>query len=163
MAQVETVQQIYQEFGRGDIPAILSHLAEDVEWEYGNNSTDVPWLQLRRGRTHVAEFLQALADFEVRRFEPKTFLESGNVVVALIDVEATVRAPDEALSRTTKSTCGISSGREKSVGSDTASTLISSGRRGGRREAERLYAGTSARSRMAARVGAARPIGRLLI
>jgi ketosteroid isomerase-like protein len=97
MAQVETVQQIYQEFGRGDIPAILSHLAEDVEWEYGNNSTDVPWLQLRRGRTHVAEFFQALADFEVRRFEPKTFLESGNVVVALIDVEATVRSTGRSI------------------------------------------------------------------
>ena len=81
------MQQIYQEFGRGDIAAILSHLAEDIEWEYGINSTDVPWLQPRRGRTHVAELFQALADFEVHRFDPKTFLESGNVVVALIDVQ----------------------------------------------------------------------------
>jgi ketosteroid isomerase-like protein len=92
MAHVETVQQIYQEFGRGDIPAILSHLAEDVEWEYGINSTDVPWLQPRRGRTDVAGFFRALADLEVHRFEPKTFLESGNVVVALLDFEATVRS-----------------------------------------------------------------------
>jgi ketosteroid isomerase-like protein len=82
MAHVETVQQIYQEFGRGDIPAILGHLAEDVEWEYGTNSTDVSWLQPRRGRAHVVQFFQALADFEIRRFEPKTFLEAGNVVVA---------------------------------------------------------------------------------
>jgi ketosteroid isomerase-like protein len=92
MVHIETVRQIHQEFGRGDIPAILGHLAEDVEWEYGINSTDVPWLQPRRGRTRVAVFFQALADFEVHRFEPKTFLESGNVVVALIDVEATVRS-----------------------------------------------------------------------
>ncbi len=48
MNHVETVQQMYEAFGKGDVPAILAHLASDVEWEYGVNSTDVPWLQLRR-------------------------------------------------------------------------------------------------------------------
>ena len=40
MAQVDTAQQIYQAFGRGDVPAILERLADNVEWEYGLNSTD---------------------------------------------------------------------------------------------------------------------------
>lgn len=33
MAPIETVQQIYAAFGRGDVPFILSQLADDVEWE----------------------------------------------------------------------------------------------------------------------------------
>jgi len=92
MAHVGTVQEIYQAFGQGDVPAILGHLAEDVEWEYGVNSTNVPWLQPRRGRAHVSEFFQALAAVDIKGFQPKTFLESGNVVVVLVDLDATVTA-----------------------------------------------------------------------
>jgi ketosteroid isomerase-like protein len=87
----ETVRQIYQAFGRGDVGTILVHLAEDVEWEYGVTSTDVPWLQPRRGREAVAGFFQSLAAVEIHSFQPKVLLESGGVVVALIDLDATVR------------------------------------------------------------------------
>ena len=92
MGNLDTVQQIYAAFGRGDIPAILERLADSIEWEYGVNSTDVPWLQPWRGRADVAQFFQAVAGLQIHRFEPKTFLEGGDVVVALIDLEATVQA-----------------------------------------------------------------------
>jgi ketosteroid isomerase-like protein len=82
---------MYQAFGRGDIPAILERLAENVEWEYGVNSTDVPWLQPRRGRSQVAGFFEALGAIEFHKFEPKALLESGSTVVALVDLDATVR------------------------------------------------------------------------
>jgi len=79
--------------GRGDIPAILERLADSVEWEYGVNSTDVPWLQPGRGRAYVAEFFAtAGAALEIHRLEHKTFLESGNIVVVLFDLEMTVKA-----------------------------------------------------------------------
>jgi ketosteroid isomerase-like protein len=91
VAHTDTVQQIYHAFGQGDIQGILNRLAEDVAWEYGARSTDVPWLQPRRGRAQVTEFFHALAALEIRKFQPKVFLENGDVVVALIDVEATVR------------------------------------------------------------------------
>ena len=93
MRNLDAVGQIYEAFGRGDVPAILEHLAEDVEWEYGVNSTDVPWLQPRRGRQEVPKFFEALGSaLEFHRFVPKTFLESDDVVVVLIDLEATVKA-----------------------------------------------------------------------
>ncbi len=91
MSHTETVQAIYQAFGRGDVAAILEHLAEDVEWEYGVNSTDVPWLQPRRGRAGVVGFFEALGALDFQRFQPTALLEQGNVVVALLDLEATVR------------------------------------------------------------------------
>ena len=93
MGNVETVQEIYAALGRGDIPAILERLADSVEWEYGVNSTDVPWLQPGRGRAYVAEFFAtAGAALEIHRLQHKTFLESGNIVVVLFDLEMTVKA-----------------------------------------------------------------------
>jgi hypothetical protein len=92
VTHVDVVQRIYEAFGRGDVPVILEHLAEDVEWEYGANSTDVPWLQPRRGRAEVGQFFASLAGLDIRKFQPKTLLAAGDTVVALIDLEATVRA-----------------------------------------------------------------------
>jgi ketosteroid isomerase-like protein len=91
MRHQETVQHIYQSFGRGDVPAILECLAENVEWEYGVNSTDVPWLQPHRGRANVGLFFQSLAAVDIHRFEVKKLLESDNLVVSLVELEATVR------------------------------------------------------------------------
>ena len=91
MTRKETVQQLYAAFGRGDVPAILEHLAPDVEWEYDASPTEVPWLQPRKGRDGAAEFFASLENLEFHRFEPKLFLEEGSTVVVLIDLDVTVR------------------------------------------------------------------------
>ncbi len=92
MAHLQTVQQIYEAFGRGDVPVILAKLAQDVDWEYGGGSTDVPWLQPRRGREHVAGFFEALAGLDFHSFSPRAFFESDATVVVFVDLDATVRA-----------------------------------------------------------------------
>ena len=92
MANIGTVQKIYEAFGKGDIPSILGHLSDDVEWEYGGDATGLAWLQPRRGRSQVPGFFQDLAALDIQRFQPTTFLESGNVVVVLIELEVVVRA-----------------------------------------------------------------------
>ncbi|NJN74902.1 MAG: SnoaL-like domain-containing protein [Limnothrix sp. RL_2_0] len=92
MGNITTVQQIYTAFSRGDIPAILEYLSDSVVWEYGISDTDVPWLQLQNGKANVPRFFESLEQFELHKFEPKVFLENGNIVVALIDVELTVKA-----------------------------------------------------------------------
>jgi hypothetical membrane protein len=120
---------MYEAFGRGDIPAILAALAEDVEWEYGVNSTDVPWLQPRRGRAAVAGFFEALGAIDFHSFRPKALLESGPTVVSLIDLDATVRAPAARSSSSTKCISGISTRQGVSSGSATAPTPIFTGRR----------------------------------
>jgi len=102
MSNLETVQEMYAAFGRGDVPAILSKLADDVEWD-ADSTSDVPLLQPRHGRDGVGAFFGSLAAVDFTNFAPTAFLESDNVVVALIDVEFTVKAtgrsvkqPDEA-------------------------------------------------------------------
>jgi ketosteroid isomerase-like protein len=92
MSHIKTVQRIYEAFGKGDIPAILGCLADNVEWEYGLNSTSVPWLQPRRGRAQTAQFFEALAGIDFHKFEPTKFLETDNVVVSLIQLDVSVRA-----------------------------------------------------------------------
>lgn len=97
MRHIGIVQQIYAAFERGDIPALLEYLDENVEWGYAITSTDVPWLQPRRGRGEVPEYFATLDAFEFHKFQPKTFLESDGVVVVLIDVDLTVKATDERI------------------------------------------------------------------
>ena len=93
MTNADVVRGIYDAFGRGDVAAILATLADDVEWEYGVNSTTVPWLQPLRGRDAVPAFFETLLPaIEIHRFEPKEFLEGGDLVVAIIDFDFTVRA-----------------------------------------------------------------------
>ena len=92
MTNVDRVQDIYQAFGAGDIPRILSYLSASVEWEYGPNSTNVPWLQPRRGASNVGPFFETLRTLEIRRFAVKHVVGTGDVVVALLDFEATVIA-----------------------------------------------------------------------
>src|SRR5687768_13367542 len=92
MQTAEVVQQMYEAFGRGDVPGILEHLAEDVEWEYGLVSTKVPWLQRLRGRADVPRFFEALQRLEFNRFEPHTILASEDVVVVLVNLDATVKS-----------------------------------------------------------------------
>ena len=92
MSNVHTVQDIYAAFGRGDIPAILAHLADDIEWDHGMSDAGVPWLQPLKGRNEVPKFFQALSGLEFLKFEPKTLLENADVVVAIIDVTLIVKA-----------------------------------------------------------------------
>jgi ketosteroid isomerase-like protein len=92
VSNAKTVQDIYAAFGAGDIPAILAKLAADVQWEYGQGKNDVPWLQPRRGREAVVGFFESLGGAEFHKFEPKQIVEGDGVVVAILDVDLTVKA-----------------------------------------------------------------------
>ncbi|MDG4553109.1 MAG: nuclear transport factor 2 family protein [Candidatus Competibacter sp.] len=92
MSNIQTVQNIYAAFGRGDIPAILECLEENVIWEYDKVDSEIPWLEPRQGRTEVAKFFEALLAVEFQTFQPKHLLESGNIVVSLNDVAFVVKA-----------------------------------------------------------------------
>jgi len=90
-SNVETVQEIYEAFGRQDVPAILVRLHEEVKWDDHLGAVEVPpWLRPRSGRDGAAEFFDALGDLEFETFEPYAFLADGAYVVALLRVAFTV-------------------------------------------------------------------------
>ena len=95
MDHIATVQEIYEAFGRGDIPAILERLAADVDWERTGGSGDearVPWLLHRRGRDGAGAFFATLDAFDFRRFEARSLLAGADQVAAVIDIELVVKA-----------------------------------------------------------------------
>ena len=92
---VSTVTAIYEAFGRGDVPAILALLAEDVAWEsWADNRAQrggVPWLAPKRGRAGAAEFFQCIGtDLRVRAFQVLSIMAGPQQVAAEIVIDADV-------------------------------------------------------------------------
>lgn len=86
-----TVGAVYEAFGRGDVPAILDLLADDIEWERHGTGHGVPWLEPGTGRDHVGRFFQLLAEnLEFLRFEPQAPLVGEGMVAVPVLVECRV-------------------------------------------------------------------------
>ena len=79
----EVVQGTYEAVGRGDIPALLDLLTDDVQWTFQGPST-IPFAGVRRGREGVAEFFSLVGEnIEFQDFEPREFIAQGDTVVVL--------------------------------------------------------------------------------
>ena len=99
-ANAATVAAMYEAFGRGDIPFIIEHLSDDIDWETGRQDDHgIPWLRPGRGKAHVASFFESLAALEFKRFEATAILGGGATVVALIDAEIVVRDTGSVLNQ----------------------------------------------------------------
>ncbi|HEX2137776.1 MAG TPA: nuclear transport factor 2 family protein [Microvirga sp.] len=78
------VQQMYVAFGRGDVPAILETLADDVEWHVMGSSEVVPWAGTRHGREQTSQFFRAVGEtLDVEKFEARTMVAEGDTVVVV--------------------------------------------------------------------------------
>jgi uncharacterized protein len=89
---VRTVQGIYEAFGRGDIPALLSVVADDIDWSIAGPPA-VPHAGRRRGRQEVEQFFPVLAATEeFEQFEPREYIAQGDQVVVLGYLRSRVKA-----------------------------------------------------------------------
>lgn len=65
-----------------------------MDWDYAYRTTSnpVPWLQAQRNRAGAAKFfLDDVSAIELHRFTLKALLEDPGLIVALVDVDATVK------------------------------------------------------------------------
>jgi ketosteroid isomerase-like protein len=86
------VEQVYAAFGRGDLPRIVTAMAEDVEWRHPRPD-DIPWGGERRGHRGVTDFLEAMTTtLAVEQFTPLEFLVEDERVVVLGRERMRVRA-----------------------------------------------------------------------
>jgi ketosteroid isomerase-like protein len=92
----ETLQAIYEAFGRGDVAAILDKLDDSIDWETTVPVSDVPWLQARRGKANIAGFFESMAPLKITRFEPHTVRDGGDRVFVLINLEATTHGRSDS-------------------------------------------------------------------
>jgi uncharacterized protein len=93
-----TVAAIYDAFGRGDVPAILERLADDVAWEQWPDNfaqrVGVPHLVPRRGRADVAGFFGLIGAWTVLDFAVLDLIGTGRQVAA--EVRASFALPGGA-------------------------------------------------------------------
>lgn len=92
MGNLAIVQAIYEAFGKGDVPGILEHLADEVQWESWADNTaqksGVSWLQARQGKAGVVEFFQTLGALTVLKdFQVLWLMDGGNQVAAEFVIE----------------------------------------------------------------------------
>jgi uncharacterized protein len=84
-ANVATVHAMYNAFGRGDIPAILGHLADDIVWDADTPSWGLAIYEPRHGRDAIPGFFQSLGTtMNLFKFEPTNFLVGGNQVACVV-------------------------------------------------------------------------------
>lgn len=91
-----TVKSIYEAFNQGNVPAILDHLSDQVQWEQWADNTSqkagVPWMLARTGKEGAQEFFQEVGNFRFTDFQVLSLMSNENQVAAEILVEADVPA-----------------------------------------------------------------------
>ena len=87
-----TVQSAYAAFGRGDVPAILQMLTDDVRWQFIGDRK-APYTGTVSGRGQVGEWFGTIPQVDdIQAFEPRQFLV-GPDHVTVIGWERTVSKP----------------------------------------------------------------------
>lgn len=96
---VQVIQQLYQAFGRGDVPTVLTCLDPHATWvnPYGKGHFPGQWGKPCRGHAEIVEFFKAINEaVEVRGFDPYEVIAQGDKVVALINWNGVVRQTGKA-------------------------------------------------------------------
>jgi ketosteroid isomerase-like protein len=80
---MKIMQQMYADFGQGNIPGVLNAMAEDVVWKQPPSGPS-PFAGIVRGREQLGKwFGQMDAVSEVEAFETQEFIAQGDKVVVL--------------------------------------------------------------------------------
>ncbi|HUQ91407.1 MAG TPA: nuclear transport factor 2 family protein [Bryobacteraceae bacterium] len=78
------VKDAYAAFQRGDIPAVLKEMSDDIAWFLPGPADIVPLSGQRHGLAAVKGFFTELAETqEAEEFEPSEIIAQGDTVVAL--------------------------------------------------------------------------------
>jgi ketosteroid isomerase-like protein len=83
---LQTTQNMYAAFGRGDVAGLFEYLADDIQWDYNAKKSDVPWQAAVKGKAEVPQILMALAEgIEIEKYDILEFIHSGSRVVVRVD------------------------------------------------------------------------------
>jgi ketosteroid isomerase-like protein len=80
---LEIVQSAYAAFGRGDIPAILDLIADEIEWKFVG-SKGLPYTGTFRTKDAIANWFASIPKVEeILIFEHREFISAGESVTVL--------------------------------------------------------------------------------
>jgi uncharacterized protein len=93
---IQIVQKGYADFLKGDVPAVLAILDENVEWIIPG---DLPDSGTYRGPAAVAKFFQLVAEmWTFQAFNPREYIASGDKVAAIGSYTAISNATGKSVS-----------------------------------------------------------------
>lgn len=91
------VQQMYAEFQKGNISAVLDNLTADVEWKDAAKPP-IPYAGTKHGIKEVGEYFKKLDQAqEFLTFEPKEFIAQDGTVVALGHLKARIKSTNKTV------------------------------------------------------------------
>ena len=120
------VQETYEAVGRGDIPALLDLLTDDVEWTFQGPSS-IPFAGTRYGREGVAGFFSLVGEnLEFQEFEPREFVAQDDTVVVLGFERSLVKPTGHTLEQEWAHVYKLSDGRVAAILAleDTAAHVV---------------------------------------
>ena len=80
-SKIQTVQQVYAEFGKGNVQGVLALLTSDITWT-DPGYPEIPYAGKRKGKEEVMNFFMEMGKtVSFTHFEPQQFLNDGNNVV----------------------------------------------------------------------------------
>ena len=88
---VQIVKDAYDAIARGDLPALLRTIADDVQIHVPGPAA-IPFAGIYRGHEGVSRFAQHLVesiDWDTRQFRPREFIAEGDQVAVLGDERLT--------------------------------------------------------------------------
>ena len=99
MSNEQTVQQVYGAFQRGDVPAIVALVADDVDWRNDAvESRECPWNGNFSGKAGLPGFFEAVGgELDIKVFDVKAMVAAGSSVAVWLRIESTVRKTGRAL------------------------------------------------------------------
>ena len=91
-ANVRQVQEVFARFGRGDVPAILEMLHEDIVIEFYGPAA-IPYAGHYVGKTRAKGFFETvLSSVDIHEFEPQEFIAQRDKVVVTGHLRLTARS-----------------------------------------------------------------------
>jgi ketosteroid isomerase-like protein len=80
---LEVVQAAYAAFGRGDVPAVLEFVADEVNWKFCGPK-GLPFTGTWRKKSDVAKWFASIPEADdIQAFEPREFIVGGDNVTVL--------------------------------------------------------------------------------
>ena len=89
---IDTIQRVYEAFGRGDVGFIASCVTDDVDWASDTSSDGAPWYGPHKGPQGVGDFFTAFGGaMDVEDFTPLTFAANDDDVLTVVRFRTTAK------------------------------------------------------------------------
>ncbi|MEO6681337.1 MAG: nuclear transport factor 2 family protein [Ginsengibacter sp.] len=84
MTNKEIAEALYDYFGKGNVPAILDLVTDDIKWTCPGPTDILPYAQVYKGKQGLAEFFKLIYEYkDFPKFEVREYISEDNKVVAL--------------------------------------------------------------------------------